>query len=360
MKKLNIIFVLIALVLCILPFVYSAIWVHDDQFHWLCMGKGDKLVAWECTSDCCIVCEKNGYNNYPSYRCNSLSRCSCGGNNNNSGTLDVQPPVITLTSPNNGLISGSRSVQFNISLDEISDLYYLDDQDVRRGFKKICSSCTKFNNKISFSEGAHTITLKAEDKSGNEANKTVSFFIDSVKPRISKTLPAAKAFANGTFVVQYDEDNVEKIRLDYNQGLGKSEVVRTDCPKGKKQECVFFVPGLSQGPLSYYFIVEDKINSVQSKEVNVSVDTLAPIMTITQPLSGAYGRTVPFAVNVNEKVKLEYIDYSQKNPRWSNLCSSCIKYNSKKYFAAGTHNLDIRATDLAGNSVKQSVSIVVS
>jgi hypothetical protein len=357
MRKITVFVLLTALVLGVLPFVNSATYVPDNKFYWTCLSNGDKLAVWTCTHDCCVVCQKNGYNNYPEDRCAGLPRCSCGSN---SQPGDIQPPVITLNMPFNNTISGSRSIQFSIATDEKADYYYKDSADERRGFKKICPNCLSYNGKISFADGQHTITILAADANNNQAEKPVSFFIDSQKPKIRSTLPKSKGYTNGTFVVTYDELNLQKVKLMYNQGPGYNEVVRTDCPKGVKQECSFFVHGMSQTPLTYYFILEDPVNTVQSKEVKtIYVDTVVPTMTITLPESISYKGGVPFDVDVSEDVTLEYRDNSQKTPRWNKFCSKCDNYARKRSFSRGSHAFDIRATDLAGNSVQGSVSFIV-
>ena len=362
MRKLTIIVLLTTLVLSVLPFVNSATYVVDDEYHWACLTHGDKLVTYSCDHDCCRVCQKNGYT-YPENRC-SGSPCSCEG----AHAGDLEDPVITLTLPVDNFVSGTRSVDFMLDVDEDVSLYYKDSADERRGFRKLCSSCKKFDDKISFVDGPHTITLQAVDYNSNDAEETVSFFVDSRKPRIKKILPKAKGYTNGTFIVEYDEDNLEKITLVYDQGFGPVSVVRENCPSGAKQQCTFFVPGMSNLPLNYSFIVEDVISTVQSKEVKaVNVDTEVPVMSVIEPYITTYGTntysgSVLFDVDVSEEITLEYLDYvegSTRIPKWYKLCSKCDNYYKKRYLAKGNHNMIIRATDLAGNSDQSSVSFTV-
>lgn len=361
MRKTTMIFLLTAFILLLLPFVSPATYVVDDQYHWTCLTNGEKLAHFICEGDCCITCQKNGYTS-PWYKCFG-SPCGCSGNND---PVDVEPPVMTITSPDNGLVSSLRSVDFLIGLNEAADLYYNDSADSRRGFRKICSKCKKFESTLSFNDGPHTLNLVAVDSSGNTREEFRSFVIDSKKPRIKKTLPKARGYTNGTFVVIYDEVNLEKVTLKYNQGDGYVDVAKTNCPKGLKQECLIFVPGLKDGPLNYSFILEDitstqsgyvfgDANTVQTKEVKVNVDTKVPEITMS-PLNSEYSGSVYFNINVTESVTLEYMDTSAARPRWNKFCSRCNHYYGKKYFSEGPHNLIIRATDLAENSDQESVS----
>jgi len=353
MRKITLIFLLTALVLAILPFVNSATYVVDNQYHWTCLGKGEKLAHFVCYSDCCITCQKNGYTS-PWYNCFG-SPCGCSGN---TDPLDVEPPVMNITSPNNGLISGSRSIGFLIELNEASDIYYNDTADERRGLRKVCSKCKKFDRTISFNDGPHIITLVAIDSSGNRREDTRKFTIDSKKPRVKSTLPKSRGYTNGTFIVMYDELNLERVKLSYNQGDGYVEVPKIDCPKGLKQECIILVPGLKDGPLTYSFILEDVVNTVKTKEGKVNVDTKVPEITMS-PLNSQYTSSVYFNINVTELVAIEYMDTSAVRPKWNRFCSRCDHYYGKKSFSDGPHSLVIRATDPAGNSDQESASFSV-
>lgn len=360
MRRLTVLLMLTSLVLAVLPFVNSATYVVDDQYHWTCLAKGEKLAFYVCNSDCCITCQKNGYTT-PTYHCDG-SPCGCGSGNGNPG--DLEPPLLNVLSPSNGLVFDTRSVPFDVEINENSDLYYNDSADPRRGFRKVCSNCKKFDSKVSFSDGPHVVDVLARDASGNEAKETRNFLIDSKKPRIRSTLPRSKAYSNGTFTVQYDEDNIKDVKLVYTQGAGYSSsgyttLAKDSCPAGYNKGCTFLVQGLGQGPLSYYFIVEDVITQVQSKEVKVTVDTIPPVMTITQPVPGTYKGRALLDIDVTEDVTLEFMDSLQSRPRWSTLCSRCDNYNRTKYFSKGPHMLTLRATDAAGNSAEDLVSFTI-
>ncbi len=354
MRKITFIILAITLVLGILPFVNSATYIEDNNYYWTCLGKGEQLVSYVCKYTCCVTCQKNGYT-APQYKCVG-SPCGCGG----GGTpTDVEPPSMAVTSPNDGIMSDSRSIAFFVQMNENVDLYFKDSLDEARGFKKICSKCAKFDNKISFNDGAHVITLLASDSSGNRVEQIRSFFVDSKKPRIRAAFPKDKSYSNGTFIVQYDEANLQNVKLGYDQGQGYQWVTKTDCPNGNKKECTLLVPGLNQGPLRYYFVLEDTINAAQSKVLNTNIDTTTPSITITKPESITYNGSVLFDIDVSEDVTLEYMDYAQRSPRWNKLCSKCDNYYGKKSLSKGSHTMDIRVTDPAGNSAFGTASFFV-
>lgn len=355
MRKLAFMLLLAALLFGVIPFVNSANYIKDNNYYWTCLSKGESLERFVCNHDCCQTCQKNGFT-APWYNCVG-SPCGCGGG---GAASDTTPPSFTVAGPVDNFVSGSRAIPFSIQASELVDLYYKDSADALRGFKKVCSNCNSFDDKISFSEGTHTITLLAADSGNNQVEQVRTFFVDSKKPRIRATFPKVKGYSNGTFTVQYDENNVRNIKLAYTQGNGYQFVTKTDCPSGTKQSCAFSVSGLSQGVVSYYFVVEDPLATVQSKELSVIVDSIVPVLDVAQPESKSYDASVIFDLDVSEDVTLEYMDHSQRSPRWAKLCSKCDNYFKKKTLTKGSHTMDIRATDLAGNSIIRTIPFSIS
>ena len=71
-------------------------------------------------------------------------------------------------------------------------------------------------------------------------------------------------------------------------------------------------------------------------------------------------RRILFDLTTNQEAdELEYIDYSDKNPRWKRLCRNCDSYSREKSFSDGVHNLTIRATDEFGNVAEKNVSFLI-
>ena len=128
-------------------------------------------------------------------KCNALG-LSC--TSSNSTTVDRTPPTITISSPIESGIYNGRQVLLNISTNEESGLYFLDNLNGRNKWTRICSGCSSYLRRRSFDEGFNNITIRANDVNGNFAYKTVTFTLDSQKPRITKTEPSRR-FASGIF-----------------------------------------------------------------------------------------------------------------------------------------------------------------
>ncbi len=340
----------------VLVIIALATLVSADDYHWECLHKGESLIRFHCNYDCCVVCVKDGYSRLPAY-CSEQPYCSCTG----GGDPDLYPPELTINSPQNGFVSSSRSVPFDLLVNEISTLYMIDSQKENYGYIKICDDCTVYKKIRALDEGFHVLTLKAVDKGGNPAYRTTSLTIDSIKPRISKTYPKSGEYINTIFTAEYDEDNLVSVTLHYKQSGSASfeGVTRYNCPKGKKQNCSFEVNGLAQGELWYYFTVTDIATSVDSKQIKVYIDTIAPEILEYNDSEYYSVKGVNLNIVVSEEVTIEYIDYSDMRPKYTKLCSKCTSFSKAKSFNDGLHNVTIRAKDYAGNTDEVSIVFMV-
>lgn len=273
---------------------------------------------------------------------------------------------LTIYSPKD-TVYNSKRILFNITTtEEVEQIEYINWNDRKPRWKTLCRRCDDYGfsrkkTKI-LNEGENNLTIRATDKNGNNKEENLALFIDSQKPRISKTLPRKNKVVNGSeFYIKYTEDNLQNITLFY----GEDKITKYSCTSGKNQECTFNDVNLSayEGQwIEFWFSVSDKINTVESRKTKVFVDTKYPALTINSPVNNANftSRKVPFNITINEEVKLEYIDNSDKNPRWRTISTRTEDYgNSRKKtktFKKGTHNIMIKATDKAGNSDIKEIS----
>jgi len=269
--------------------------------------------------------------------------------------VDTTNPIVTINDPQS-TPHNTRKIPFDIGLsEEVELLEYLDAEDPKGKWKRLCKNCDGYDKSKSFKEGFHYLFIRAIDYAGNENEETtVSFTIDSKLPKVKRMEPRKGKYGNGTFYIKYQEDFLQSISLFYKEESETiyTEVVKPDCPSGKKNaECYFYVPeleGVAQGDYSYYFIVYDLATDVQSKIYNFILDSVAPSFNKTE--REVNGRRVTFDIELSEKSTLEYIDdFDGDRARFKRLCSRCDSYDRRKSFKTGHHELTLRATDKAGN-----------
>jgi len=255
-----------------------------------------------------------------------------------------------------------KKIPINLStLEEADQITYLDNSDTRPRERRLCRDCDEYGfDRIrtkTFRDGDHRITFTAY-KGSHSCSLIYDFAIDSRPPRIKTTYPKRRGYTNGTFTIEFNEDNLDNITLFY----GDKNKTRADCPlmPGERyQICSFDLDKseLEDGSILYWFIVEDKAGNIaESRAVEVKVDLIPP--EITRLDFTVDRRRVLFDINISEEVTLEYWDNSQS--RWKRLCSRCDEYTRYKSFRSGEHELTIRATDKALNSDSGKIDFVIS
>ena len=341
---------------------------------WECFAKGQvidfcnpRVPDRTCDSDMgCQFCmgsynaSRNCYNQGNWMACNSLTQ-GCTGTGN--GSIDSEPPVLTVNSPTDYTYYSGRAVPFSVSANEEVDIYYYDNINGRGVWTRVCTDCFSWDGARNFNEGFNNITIKATDVMGHSSYQTVVFSVDSKKPKIKKTYPPKNEFVSSEFTVEYDEENVKEVMFYY----GASQQQLNGCPSGKKQQCSIDVDlSAYDGQLiEYWFTIKDIADALtESKHVFVNVDETYPVINNPGSIYAISGRYAYFNISVTELNfdELSYYDHSDTSPRWRKLCSRLREdlCKVKKSFREGHHLLDIQITDKAGNSIGQSIEFDIN
>ena len=345
---------------------------YVSAYKLLCLTNGQKLPPnlakprYFCEHDTCTVCVTDNY--YPTdlKLCNKQPNCNAyNPGNDTGGVLDTKPPVLTVNSPLDNAKYNSKYVLFSLATDEASTLYYSLDNGER--WSRLASLVKSFSKSISFKDGLNNITIKAIDNNNNEYIVIRSFYVDSTKPKITKTLPG-KGFANGKFEAWFTEANPFSVTLDYGNlitGRRTANVPVASCTaidlKGKYYCSIdVSLADYNNQNIDYKFKVVDIVgNSIESKAITLKVDSAKPVVT-NSPIYTINGKYVTFKLNITEANfdKVVYMDNSLLRPSWKSLCSS-LKNNvceKKITFGRGTHNVDVKVLDDAGNEWNQIIS----
>lgn len=276
--------------------------------------------------------------------------------------IDNDKPVITLIDPIEGFNYSSRKVDFKVLLNEKVELLEFRDLIGRSSdrFRRLCRDCNSFEDDVPFRDGWHDVTIRATDFVGFMSEVNISFFVDSKDPRITKTFPRRRDYTNGSFIVEWREENMKQISLFYDDKV----ISRNDCPfdpQERKQICEFNadLSEFNGETIEYWFEIEDIAgNKDESRKTEINVDLTSP--EITKLNFTVDGRRVEFDILVSEEVRLEYFDENDDGQRWRTFCRRCNNYNRRKSFDRGEHNLLIKATDFAGNVETTNISFMVA
>ena len=254
----------------------------------------------------------------------------------------------------------TNNIKINLSTNIINNsknekILYSDSVDTKPREIILCRGCYEyglfFNKFLKLNEGEHKLVFRAIT---NDSIYTSSadLFIDSKPPLAYLPRIRTKGYTNGTFYIDYTEENMNNVTLVY----GDNYISKYDCPSGNKKACELDVnlSGFDGQILSYYFILIDiSGNTVKTPNFTSEVDITAPIINeISYPVIGNY---VFFKFNISEPhlKEISYLDKSNKVAFWKILCvvlnnGLCIK---QQRFKPGEHVLTYRVIDKAGNSV---------
>jgi len=343
-------------------------WIVDEECSisqscfWDELGQGDINFICKCKPSWILNQSWSScINGHQSRNYYDINNCNVSDSKPNNKFINCS--FIETISPKNGNYE-ERSLPFIINLlEEVQTLEYSDNN---ARYSRLCSKCQFFNKSKNFDDGYHNLSIKATDYNSKVYLQNVSFFIDSIAPRVLKQEPGNNDLSNGHFKVKYTEDNVQSIALHFGNHL----IAKSDCPSGRNVECDFYV-NVSEydgETIPYWFEVSDLFNTASyRRQFNVLIDTSLPILTIYHPLNRTiYPRRVPFNITINENNpdSLLYIDYSDRRPQNKTLCRECNDYGftrpKTKLFSEGNHTIEFIALDKVGNINKQIVTFEVN
>ncbi len=363
-----------------LIFIFTTVLVSSfvSAEFWACFSRGERInfcnertLDRTCGGDTCIYCmnnynsEKGCYNQAFYNRCNSMApQCIFSGNGSN---VDMQPPVLSIFSPNQGGVYTTRSVLLNFRSDERADIFYIDRISGRGRWTKVCDNCMSYGRSRSFREGLNDLIIRVVDVVGNDAFYNISFYVDTRKPKIRGTEPR-REFANGMFNVAFNENNPKIMLFYYGNNINgfkyKELDLTRDCTIGRERICNTNVDLsiYNEQNIEYWFNLTDIAgNSVLSKKVSLIVDTSLPIINSLDYHINR--RKVHFLINIEEEHfdSVEYIDNSSNRARWINLCSRLKNGVCEKEITLreGRHDIKVRIADESGNSVDRDIQITI-
>lgn len=226
--------------------------------------------------------------------------------------MDTTAPVVTITSPVDGLITNQN---VTLSYTVTDDVSAPEDMSVVGPASGTTHS----------SEGSYDITITATDEAGNSGSASVSFFIDKTAPTITITGPVA-GYYNTDQTVTW---TVTDMNLD---------TVTASHPS----PTTFSTDGTYQVTVSATDLAG---NSNSTSSAQFVIDKTPPTITINAPLDDAYYTTS----------SLPAADYTVTD----NLDPSPSVSQSGWSDAEGPHTMTVTATDAAGNTATASVSYTV-
>ena len=208
----------------------------------------------------------NGVNTF-----NLVATDAAGNQSNQTLTVtleDTVPPTISVTGPPDGLLTNQVTQTITGSLDEPANLTI-------NGNSVTLGAGNSFSYSLDLAEGANTITIIAEDAATNSSTVTLNLTLDTIAPTVIVTAPADGLVTSQvaqTITGSIDEAATLKINgNDVTLGAGNSFSINTD---------------LAEGDNVFTLAATDNAGNTSSQTLTLTLDTIAPVITVTGPQNG--------------------------------------------------------------------------
>jgi len=207
----------------------------------------------------------------------------------------------------------------------------------------------------SFTDGVHSVEIRARDLAGNETVQTRTISVDTIKPTLSFS-------ANG--VTGVGEWYVSPVNVNISASDAGSGAGQVEYRLNGSEWVSGFIPALNDGIHNLEFRVEDVAGNESTLSASLRVDTKPPVVNITSPLNGAVvEKTVTVTgTSYDETSGIDVLEASIDGKSWKKLSAkvasisllptpSTWTYNFETFdLPNGEYNVQVRAVDSAGNA----------
>ena len=266
--------------------------------------------------------------------------------------IDTIPPNIIITTPKNGSILNYSTVTLNwTGSDTGSGIAYYEISNDTISWTNVGT-----NNSVTYtySDGLHTLYVRAYDNAGNVNQTNVTFIVDTTPPTIVLNSPTPINYSTTSIVANWTGSDATSGIAYYNVSLDGGAWINVGL------NTTYNLTNLSQGSHTFTVLAIDKAGNSNQSTVSFVVDTIAPNVTITYPAPNSYLNTSTVVVNWtgsdnNTGIKSYYVSLDGGTPVNVGL-NTTYTFNS---LADGTHTVSVQAVDYAGNSNVTSVTFIV-
>lgn len=275
--------------------------------------------------------------------------------------LDTTLPIVNITYPTEGAYLNVPSLWVNGTVTELNmDALDPSVNDTRfaRAYWNSTTGEFAFNNNTVISDGLISLTVSFTDLAVNTGSDSVTFTLDTTAPVVEITYPsdseyvsAATLWVNGT-VTEPNKNGLLPSINDTRFELAFWNTV-TGIFGFKNNTAI------ADGPISVSVNFTNMAGNTSIDTVSFTIDTTAPIVTITSPLDGSYVRgTVWINSTIAETNPVNYVITINGTPVSSGSGQVSWQWDTTLYID-GTYIINVTATDAAGNVGSDTVTVII-
>jgi YD repeat-containing protein len=297
-------------------------------------------------------------------------------------SVDTLAPTLTLSTPLTNAVLVNDSVLaglVNGSGSAIASVSYQWDNSAN-AIAVTPNAVGNFNQPLNFTEinnGSHTLTITAVDVAGNTLTNTynVTVALDKDAPVITANLTNDTGSNNSDRItldptingVVSDASQLTTFRASFD-GVNYATILPTRQSDGSfnlTQSQLETIAGktLTDGDYTLYLTGQDEYGnaSLQPTLLNFTLDRSAPTLNLNTPTNaGTYSATVPLVGKGSDNLGLMGAEYQiDGKPAVAVTLDPEGNFNlnlSPSDLTAGSHNIDVRLTDIAGNITTTSLN----
>ncbi|NYT11262.1 MAG: hypothetical protein GKC03_01765 [Methanomassiliicoccales archaeon] len=276
----------------------------------------------------------------------------CSGNNaldSVSFCVDSTNPGVDILSPSNDALLSSSSLTVSwTGSDAVSGI---DHYTVRLDLGPWIDVGTQTSRSFSeLGQGSHTVQVRAYDMAGNNGTDEVSFTVDSIGPDLEILAPSdGMVYSSTTIDVSWTgsdgDSGIDYYQVRIDQGFWLNIGAQTSHQ----------FTSISQGDHTVEVKAHDLAGNLALESVSFTIDTISPSVGIVTPEEGEEltQSNVEVSWLVTDAGGVEYIELRLDGGGWNNMGLGTSAFLS---LDDGSHTIEIRAFDLAGNVGQDSVS----
>jgi hypothetical protein len=293
--------------------------------------------------------------------------------------IDNNAPILTIMAPLDGQVILASAFDVDVNADDVvfglasGDVVWRVDNNPWSDMVTDVGGWTDVWNTTLYSDGAHTISVRATDAVGHVTEVSVEAVVDNTDPLVLLSSPSGDEYVEGgyTFSAHATDmlgiDTVE-FTIGFDDGDGMVTVPGTWNPSTGYWEATVDTTTLGDGPASVFIDVSDTSGRTASTPIHTFfIDNNAPELVIDGPMNGELflEGDVNLAVNASDDgfdLTSGQVEYSLDGGAWTELPGSGTDWTTgweSTAFEDGDHSLAVRATDAAGHVTEAFVEIIV-
>jgi hypothetical protein len=257
-------------------------------------------------------------------------------------TLDTIAPQIAVIGPADGALLNNGQITFGGSAAEPVT------QVTVNGIAAQAGSNGGYTLPVTLVEGSNTLIVTATDRAGNRSTSTITVNLDSIAPSAPLLNPIVTPTRFATTTVSGQAEANSTVKL-FNNGVLIATLTADSAGLLTVANII-----LTEGNNAFTAEAVDKAgnSSPASAPLTVTLDTKAPVITVTAPQAGALVNTAQVTITGTVDEPLASLAV---NGGTATLNGNTFEYAMT--LAAGDNSALITATDLAGNVSTTTITI---